>query len=252
MRGGFRRLGQAGRPVLLFASTVLFAGPVERTHFHLTARPWRALQIPRSQYLDAIEGACRFSIRHQNAAGAIIDPFLKREHQYATPYFANAVGTLVSAGRARDLLPYGVRAMEHATENFAGGQPTIPDQHGNFFIAALTEALDLYKGHVPETQMKVWRERMKKPRRDVISGNVNNWETYVMKGEWMRALAGLADRGEAIGAIEDSWRARQRDRIAPAPWRVYHDRTSDPDTLIRRLLCFDALQRALPLRRAIG
>ena len=25
--------------------------------------------------------------------------------------------------------------------------------------------------------------------------------------------------------------SRQRDRVAPEPWRVYHDRTSDPDTL---------------------
>jgi hypothetical protein len=36
----------------------------------------------------AIDGVCRYSILHQDADGAIIDPFLKREHQYATPYFA--------------------------------------------------------------------------------------------------------------------------------------------------------------------
>jgi hypothetical protein len=206
-------------------------GPVVRTEYHLTARPWKPLGIPREKYLEVIEGACRFSIQHQDATGAIIDPFLKREHQYATPYFANAVGTLLAAGRARDLLPYGVKAMEHATANFAGGQPAIPDQHGNFFIAALTEALETYAGRVPEETLKIWRERMKKPRRDVVSSGTNNWETYVMKGEWMRVLAGLADRDDAISAIEDAWRSRQRERIAPAPWRLYHDRTSDPDTL---------------------
>lgn len=52
-----------------------------------------------------------------------------------------------------------------------------------------------------------------------------------MKGEWMRVLAGLADREDAISAIEESWRSRQRARFAPAPWHLYHDRTSDPDTL---------------------
>src|SRR5581483_3647877 len=114
------------------------SGPVVRTGYHLTGRPWKPLEIPRERYLDTVEGVCRFSSRHQNAEGAIIDPFLKREHQYATPYFAHAVGTLVAVGRARDLLPYGVKAMEHATACFGGGRNSIPDQHGEFFIAALT------------------------------------------------------------------------------------------------------------------
>lgn len=206
-------------------------GPLVTTGYHLTARPWKPLAIPRDRYLDAIEGACRFTIRHQNADGAVIDPFLHREHQYATPYFAHAVGTLVSAGRARDLLPNGIRAMEHATACFAGGQPAIPDQHGNFFIAALTEALRLYQGQVPEAQWNTWRERMRKPRRDVIAEGTNNWETYTMKGEWMRVLDGLAPRTGAIAAIEDAWTTRQRARIAPAPWFLYHDRSSRPDTL---------------------
>ncbi len=204
---------------------------VSTTGYHLTARPWKPLGIPRDKYLDAIEGLCRFSIQHQNAEGAIIDPFLKREHQYATPYFAYAVGTLIQAGRARDLLSNGIKAMEHATQCFAGGQPAIPDQHGNFFIAALTGALELYSGKVPAAQWNSWRERMKKPRRDVVAPNYNNWETYVMKGEWMRVLVGLADRRDAIAAIEESWRSRQHERFAPAPWSLYHDRSSDPDTL---------------------
>ena len=111
--------------------------PDIRTEYHLTARPWKPLAIPREKYLDAIEGLCRFGVRHQNAAGAIIDPFKHREQYYSTPYFAFAVGTLVSAGRARDLLPNGVKAMELATSYFAGGREAIPDQHGEFFIPAL-------------------------------------------------------------------------------------------------------------------
>jgi hypothetical protein len=208
------------------------AGPIVRTGYHLTARPWKPLAISKGKYLDAIEGVCRYSIQHQDAEGAIIDPFLKREHQYATPYFAHATGTLIHSGRALDLLPYGVKAMDHATKCFAAGNNAIPDQHGNFFIAALVGAVDLYKGRVPESTIATWRERLKKPLRDIEAENAtNNWETYVMKGEWMRALAGLADRGQATAAIENAWVQRQRNRIAAPPWRVYHDRTSDPDTL---------------------
>ena len=121
------------------------AGPIVLTGYHLTARPWKPLAIPKDAYLDAIEGVCRYSILHQDAEGAIIDPFLKREHQYATPYFAHAAATLIHAGRARDLLPYGVKAMDHATKCFDGGNSAIPDQHGKFFIAPLAGALALYQ-----------------------------------------------------------------------------------------------------------
>jgi hypothetical protein len=189
---------------------------VVQTGYHLTARPWKPLDIPREKYLEAIEGVCRFSIQHQNASGAIIDPFLKREHQYATPYFAYAAGTLIAAGRASDLLPYGVKAMEHSTANFAAGRDAIPDKHGEFFIAALTGALELYAGHVPEKTMALWRQRMKTLRDVIVGTAVNNWETYVMKGEWMRVLAGLADKDDVTAAIETIWTSHQRSRIAPA------------------------------------
>src|SRR4051812_5584508 len=92
-----------------------------RLPFHLTARPWKPLGVDRERYLDVVEGLCRFTIRHQDVRGAVIDPFLKREHQYSTPYFAFAVGALLKAGRARDLLGPGVAAMDHATECFGRG-----------------------------------------------------------------------------------------------------------------------------------
>uniref|UniRef100_Q020H0 Uncharacterized protein n=1 Tax=Solibacter usitatus (strain Ellin6076) TaxID=234267 RepID=Q020H0_SOLUE len=217
---------------LLCAAALGAAEPaVIRTGFHLTARPWKPLNIERQNYLEVIEGLCRFSVRYQDASGAIIDPFLKREHQYATPYFAYAVGTLVEAGRARDLLPYGVKAMEHSTANFAGGRDAIPDQHGEFFIPALTEALEVYEKQVPAETLNRWRDRLKKPWREIVRGSLNNWETYKLKGEWLRAAHGLASREDAIATIEDSWKVRQRDHFTGDPWWLYHDRSSEPDTL---------------------
>jgi len=72
---------------------------------------------------------------------------------------------------------------------------------------------------------------MKKPWRQVVRGNLNNWETYMMKGEWLRALSGLADRAGRLEAIEASWNTRQRGHFSAQPWSLYHDRSSDPDTL---------------------
>jgi hypothetical protein len=114
--------------------------------YHLTARPWKPLGIPPTAYLDRIEGECRFWVNHQDASGAIIDPFNKREWQYSTPYLAYAVGTLISAERAKDLLGKGVLAMDHACANFASGKT---DGHSEFFVPPLTGALALYAPHVP-------------------------------------------------------------------------------------------------------
>ncbi len=226
-----RRIILSSAYIVSIAALPADTGPFIRTGYHLTARPWKPLAVPRDRYLDVIEGVCRFSIRHQDAAGAVIDPFLKREHQYATPYFAHSVGALVSAGRARDLLPNGIRAMEHATANFGAGRDAIPDHHGEFFIAALTEALDLYARHVPAAQLEQWRLRMRRPRADVLGGGLNNWQTYAMKGDWLRVLSGLAGRPDVTAFIEQAWTTNQRARFAADPWLLYHDRSSTPDTL---------------------
>ncbi len=217
--------------LLCLAAATLGAADWVEEPYQLTARPWKPLDIPKDRYLDVLEGLCRYSIRHQAESGAIIDPFLKREHQYATPYFAYAAGTLISEGRARDLLPFAVRAMEHATASFGGGRDSIPDKHGEFFIAALTGALDLYKGQVDEAVLQRWRERMKRPITDVLGGGTNNWETYAMKGEWLRFRSGLVNRDAAVSKVETAWTEHQRERFAAGPFFLYHDRTSDPDTL---------------------
>lgn len=202
--------------------------------WHLTARPWAPMNTPRNAYLDAVERVARVVATWQDDSGAVIDPVLQREHQYSTPYFAFAVGALVHAGR-EELLDAGVRAMEHATASFAGGNAAIPDQHGEFYIAPLTEALAPYEGAVPEDTHARWRERMRTPLTRIIAGageKTNNWRTYAMKGEWLRVRAGLVDREAAISFIEDAWHNRtQRVRILPTRWHMYQDWNGHPQSL---------------------
>jgi len=202
--------------------------------YHLTARPWKPLETPQAAYLDAVEDLCRFAAKHQNADGAFVDPLLQREHQYATPYFAFAVGLLVQEGRAMDLLAKGVRAMDHATACMSKGPRAIPDGHGEFFLAPLAGALELYSKHVPADTMSQWRARLAGPLLDVIEGpgaRINNWRTYAMKGAWSRYRAGLAERDVAVSFIEDAWLHRtQRERIAADRWALYQDWSSDPQS----------------------
>ena len=212
--------------VLLIASCC----PAAET-FHLTARPWRPLNVPRTTYLDSIEGICRFTVKHLGPNGEVIDPLLNREHQYSTPYFAFAVGTLVHEGRAKDLLPAGIRAMDHATACFAKGSDGIPDSHGEFYIPCLTGAMEVYDGLVPGETMERWRQCLRVPVEKVVRGQTNNWRAYAMRGQWMRAKAGLVDRESAVAFVEDGWKNQtQRARIALDQFHLYQDRGTDPES----------------------
>jgi hypothetical protein len=193
------------------------------TRYHLTARAWKPLGIPVSAYLDRIEGECRFWVNHQDPGGALLDPFNQKEWQYSTPYFAYAVGTLIQAERAKDLLSKGILAMDHACANFASGKT---DGHSEFFVPPLTGALALYAPFVPAPKLQVWRTQMSASFRP---GGTNNWRTYFMKGQWLRAQAGLIS--VATSEIESDWSASQRGRIAGTRWNLYHDTSSDPDSL---------------------
>ena len=206
--------------------------PVPWSPYHLTARPWRSSGVTRAEILATVERGCRYLAGLQDATGAVIDPERGREFQYATPYFACAVGALLDAGQAADLGPAGVAAMEHATQSLAGGAVAIPDRHGEFFIAPLTTALAWYEPHVDETTVARWRERLRTPLIEIMEnqhGRINNWRTYAMKGEWLRAEAGLVPQAAAVAMVEDAWRKRtQRTRIVPDRWNLYQDWSSDP------------------------
>ncbi|MEO3407290.1 T9SS type A sorting domain-containing protein [Mucilaginibacter sp. CAU 1740] len=197
--------------------------------YHLTARPWNALNISSDVYLSRVEGVVREVVKYQNSDGAIIDPYARREVQYSTPYFANAVGTLLSAGKATDLLNAGILAMNHATANVNAGVASIPDNHGEFYLAALASAIPLYTPFVSATQLQTWKTRMGKPLAAIISSRTNNWRSYAMKGEWLRAQNGYVNMGSAVNWIENSWVTTQKARLTNNSWNFYHDTSTDPD-----------------------
>ena len=158
--------------------------------FHLTARPFKPVNISSNSYLDIAEEVVRAMVKYQNAAGQIIDPIAGREFEYATPYFANALGTLLSVGRAKDLLANGVAAMNSATQDVAGGRTKIPDEEGEFFIAPLTTAIALYAPLVPQSTVNTWMTRMTNGIHNIIKGYTHNWRTYAMIGEWFARKPG--------------------------------------------------------------
>lgn len=201
--------------------------------WRLTPKPWQPSGLTREAFLEPLQRAARAVVKLQDERGAIVDPYVKREFQYATPYFAHAIGQLLQAGAAEDLRAAGVAAMEHATRCFAGGLKHIPDRHGEFYIAALTEALELYRGQVDDEQWQRWRQRVRTPLWIVLAGydeHLNNWRTYAMRGEWLRARHRLADKAETVEFIENSWKDFQRKRLTDSWWNLYLDHSSLPNS----------------------
>ncbi|MEO5834183.1 MAG: discoidin domain-containing protein [Nakamurella sp.] len=217
----------------------LAATTLPETRWHLTARPWRPTGRAASEFLDVGESIARVHATRQAADGSIMDAYTGREQQYQTPYFAASVAMLVANGRALDLLPQGIAAMDRATAVFEQGRSRIPDDHGEFFVAALAKALPLYRSSVSAAQYDTWRSRLTTPLARVLRGMTHNWRTYAMKGEWLRARGGYVDRVVATRWIEKSWTETQRGRLTGNRWNQYSDRTSDPDTHV-----YDAAARS--------
>ena len=224
---------------MVFGSTFIWAQDLPESlpeiKYHLTFPDWQPLETPRESYLDAVKGIVDVAHRFQDKSGAIIDPFLQREHQYSTPYYAFAVATLVDSGYAPEMLPSGVLAMEKALTDFSKGNNSIPDRHGEFYIAALAEAMALYKNHIPRKKYQKWVEMVATPLDSIwdgIGSHLNNWRTYAMKGEWARATHGFIDKREITAFIENNWKNYgQYQRIGETKWNLYEDWSSDPQSL---------------------
>jgi hypothetical protein len=215
--------------------------------WHLTARPWTPLNTPRTDPLDKVENIVNqlVTLQYWNIAdpgdvqdggdvqnGSIIDPFNLREHQYATPYFAFAVATVVSEGRSTSLLEAGARALDHATADIAGldGSAQANDSHGEFFGAPMMKALRLFKTIAAQypsiltaARIARWENRLSTSRVNYMNNGVGqNWRTYGMKGEWLRVQDGLVPRNAGTGSssyqgvsyIEYYWNNEQRPRYS--------------------------------------
>ena len=185
----------------------------------------RPAGVTRDQYLRLIAGIVGFFAPHQDAAGAIIDPYEHAEKQYSTPAFALAGAALRSAGRESVPLPAVVRAMTFACATLADGKAA--DGHADFYTVLLLHADRLLAPLVPESTATAWCRDLarivpeKIYRRQPTEKTINNWNLVAVAGEWMRTRAGLGDSLPWIEASLD----RQLDLFTP--WGMYRD-PNDP------------------------
>jgi hypothetical protein len=191
------------------------------------ARPGRqAWSAGRSNYLGTIDRIAQHFAPHQDARGAIIDPYERAEKQYSTPAFALAGAALLSARRPGTLSVTAVsRAMAFACVSLADGKAA--DGHADFYTVLLMHADRLLAPLVPESTSTAWRRDLarivpeKIYRRQPTDATTNNWNLVAVAGEWMRIKAGL---GDSMPWIEASL---ERQLELFTPWGMYRD-PNDP------------------------
>ncbi len=176
----------------------------------------------RGSYLGTVDGIARFFAAHQDARGAIIDPYERAEKQYSTPAFALAGAALQAAGQVGTVpLQAVVRAMAFACASLADGKAA--DGHADFYTVLLMHADRLLVPLVPETISRTWRRDLARIvpertyRRQPTDATTNNWNLVAVAGEWMRTKAGFGDSLPWIEASLD----RQLELFTP--WGMYRD-----------------------------
>lgn len=179
-------------------------------------RDWQPSGLSRSDYLTLIAGNVDFWKRHQNDAGAIIDPYENRERQYSTPAFAQAAATLVVHAGREDLLGAATRAMSFATAALAN--KTTADNHPDFYIPMLMHARRLLQTRVHQSTWDVWTEQLQSlvPEhvyRDAVGRA--NWNLVNVCGECLRRKDSLvlAEHDTAQSTYIEKCLAKQQERF---------------------------------------
>jgi hypothetical protein len=189
-----------------------------------TPAKFAATKLSRADYLRLMAGNVDFFKRHQNAAGAIIDPYEKAEKQYSTPAFALAAALLVTANDRDDLLDPATRALTFSIHALAN--KTTADNHADFYIPMVIHARRLLQARVDKATAADWTEKLtglipEKTYKDVTAGG--NWNLVNVAGEFLRREDNLVPSAQERAQSDylDRCMAIQASRFTP--WGMYVD-----------------------------
>ena len=143
--------------------------------------------ITKSDYLKLAAGIVDFFKQHQNDKGAIIDPVVKHEVQYATPAFAFTAAELVANAHRDDLLPPAIAAMNCATTALA--EHHAAENHADFYIPLLMHAHRLLASRAPADVVKKWDDQFRSivPQKTYrMDLRQMNWNMVSSSGELFR------------------------------------------------------------------
>lgn len=110
--------------------------------------------LTRADYLGLVEGNVDFFKNHQDANGAIIDPYKKVEYQYSTPCFALAAATIFVNDQRSDLLEPAAKALDWSISTLS--QRKAATNHEDFYPPQIAHALPLLKPYVTKERYDNW------------------------------------------------------------------------------------------------
>src|SRR4028118_614481 len=125
-----------------------------------TSRDFRPTGLSRQNYLKLVTGQVDFWKTHQDASGAIIDPYKKEEIQYSTPAFAHAAAVLIARDKRADLLEPAFKAMNWATRRLS--ERKAASSHEDFYPTMLAHALMLLKPHAAPERVARWEGNIRR------------------------------------------------------------------------------------------
>lgn len=156
----------------------------------------------RLDYIKLAADNVDFWKQHQNADGAIIDPYRKQEFQYSTPCFALAGAAAIEYLDRDDLLETTAKAMDWSCLTLSEGRAA--SNHGDFFAPVIAHALPLLKRYVPAERYARWEKLISAfDPYDVyrFKPGGGNWNVVAMSGEYLFHKMGLR---KDMAFVEDS------------------------------------------------
>lgn len=156
------------------------------------AVPFSPTGIVREDYLKLIAGNVDFFLQHQDASGAIIDPYRKEEFQCSTPAFALSAATLARHAQRADLLEPAAKAMDWACRTLGEGKTA--NHHEDFYPPMLAHALLLLEKSVDSARAKQWRDALAySPDVYRAKPGGGNWNLVAAAGEAQFRALGLRE-----------------------------------------------------------
>jgi hypothetical protein len=200
--GLFRDAWPTGPALDPFPGTDLVEGFLRRERERAT--PVAPTGLRRGDYLHLIDGITRFFTAHQDARGAIIDPYELKEKQYSTPAFALAAAAVCTSRPDQQLLAAARRAMGAACADLAAGKAA--DGHADFYTVLLLHADRLLSRLTPPDLVSPWRADLRAVAPERIyrfqptAEKLQNWNLVAAAGERLRVADGYGRSGDWIEA----------------------------------------------------
>ncbi len=164
-----------------------------------TASPIKSTGLTRADYLKLIAGEVDFWRKHQNANGAVIDPYRKVEFQYSTPAFAHAAAALVKYANRKDLVEPAAKALDWSAKTLS--ERKAASGHEDFFAPMIAHAIPLLTPYVSKARAEQWKGYIRAfdPYKTYRAApGTSNWNIVALSGEARFQKMGLRPKNSTF------------------------------------------------------